>query len=198
MSEFDFLDRGRVRRRQRGAATAGGEARGSTGQPSRPVEADDSARATATDAETGTAPGEPTLGEVTHQPAVAVQQATQEETPQGSERPRRGPAPRSGRRHDPTKQQISAWIDRRVKMTFDDRRRQEAREGHPTAPLDRGTYPSGATVIREQSDVLESLMDFYAQHGDPWLLLLEEQSPTDPGAQEGVPGALSGNVPGAR
>ena len=56
-------------------------------------------------------------------------------------------------RKDPSKQQISAYVDRKIKVRFDMRRMQDA--------LDNGVRQS------EQAEIIEMLMDFYATHGDP-------------------------------
>lgn len=56
-------------------------------------------------------------------------------------------------RNDPAKQQISAYVDRTIKVRFDMRRMQDALEG------------GGRQA--EQAEVIEMLMDFYATHGDP-------------------------------
>lgn len=52
--------------------------------------------------------------------------------------------------------QVSAWVRREVKTDFDITRTQEGK--------DRGRR-------REQAEVIESLMRFYAEEGDPWEIL---------------------------
>lgn len=63
-------------------------------------------------------------------------------------------------RKDPAKQQISAYVDRTIKVRFDMRRMQDALE-------------SGGRQV-EQAEIIEMLMDFYATHGDPNALSRRE------------------------
>lgn len=73
------------------------------------------------------------------------------------------PVPQSATRamrKDPAKQQISAYVDRTIKVRFDMRRMQDALE-------------SGGRQV-EQAEIIEMLMDFYATHGDPNALSRRE------------------------
>ncbi len=64
---------------------------------------------------------------------------------------------KTGKRSDPENYtQVSAWVRREIKASFDVARAQEA--------ADRGR-------AREQAEVIESLMRFYVEEGDPWEIL---------------------------
>lgn len=64
---------------------------------------------------------------------------------------------KTGKRSDPENYtQVSAWVKREIKADFDVARAQEAAQ--------RGR-------AREQAEVIESLMRFYVEEGDPWEIL---------------------------
>lgn len=68
---------------------------------------------------------------------------------------------RTGKRSDRANfTQISAWVRREVKADFDFARAREIRERGPGQG-------------REQAQIIESLMRFYAEEGDPWEVLGE-------------------------
>lgn len=77
----------------------------------------------------------------------------------GAPAKRRRRRQKTGRRSSPEHTQVSAWVSKQVRANFDV---AQAREG-----LESGKR-------REFSEIMESLMDFYAREGDPWGMLAEE------------------------